>query len=87
MKKHSVIYNLVKVLKNILMNILTIFLMAVVYVLWGIQKLLPEQWQEHVKKFMTEAYSRIELVCSMFLVILSELIHLILETAQGKKQK
>lgn len=87
MKKHLPNYNLVKGLKNTLMNILTVSLMVVVYVLWGIQRLLPEQWQEHVKKFMIEAYSRIELVCLMFLAILLELTRLILEIALGKKQK
>ena len=87
MKKHLMNYNLVKGSKNILMNISIIFLMLGVYVLWGIQSLLPEQWQERVKKFMIEAYSKIELAFLMFLVILSELTRLILEIAQGKKQK
>ena len=87
MKKHLANYNLAKGLKNIFKNILTISLMVVVYVLWGIQKLLPEQWQEHVKKFMTKAYSKIEYVFLMFLAILLELTQWILEIALGKKQK
>ena len=87
MKKHSVTYSLVKALKNILTNILMIFLMLGAYVLWGIQKLLPGQWPERVKKFMTKGYLKIELACLMFLAILLELTRWILEIAQGKKQK
>ena len=87
MKKPSVTYNLVKALKNILINISMIFLMLVVYALWGIQKLLPRLWLERVKKFMTKAYLKIELACLMFLAILLELAQWILETVQGKKQK
>lgn len=87
MSNRLVIYNLVKALFNILMNILKLFQILAGYALWVIQRSLPRRWQERAKRFMTKVYLKTESVFWMCHHILLESIQWILEIAQEKKQR
>jgi len=87
MNKRSNNSKLAVVLYNILISMYQVFLMTAAFVLWGIQRLLPEQWLELVKKYLTKAVSKIEYALLTCLAILSGLVRWILEIAQGKKRR
>jgi len=78
---------LVTVLYNILISMYQVFLMTVAFVLWVIQRLLPEQWLEHARSFMIKACSKIGSALLTFLATSLALIQWILEIARGKKPK